>query len=468
MTDTEKSERTSVLVIGGGLAGLAAAGALANHGCRVTLIESRQRLGGRASSFRDPASEAMIDNCQHVSMGCCTNLAAFCRQAGIAGLLAKQRWLYFQDERGRVSRVGSWPLPAPLHLTPSFAFASFLSLTDKLRIAYGFWKLLRQPHAKAGQPFHDWLMQNGQNQRTCERFWSVILVSALNEKLENIEYRYARQVFVEGFLWNHQSAVVEIPTVPLGELYGEPVARWLEKSGVELCLNTAAKSLQWTDNRITGCQTRCGKNLAADHYILAVPFQRVLSLLPENLAAQSPFSLIGRLQPSPITSVHLWFDRSVMPLPHLVPVGRTVQWLFPRQQGSGETGQYVQAVISASAELAEAKSEDIFRRILAEVREILPHAVHAEVLHHRVVTERAATYGVHPGVDEWRPAQQTPVGNLWLAGDYTQTGWPATMEGAVRSGYLAAEALLAQLGRPVRLTQPPLPICPITKLLLRQ
>lgn len=461
-----------VLVVGGGLAGLAAASALAEHGLRVTIVEARHQLGGRASSFKDPAFEQRIDNCQHVSMGCCTNLKDFCRRMGTEPLLSRQRWLYFQDERGRVSRFGAWPLPCPLHLAPSFALARFLTLSDKLRIAYGFYRLLRQPCVAEPNNFLQWLRANGQTQRTCDRFWSVILVSALNETLENIDYRYARQVFVEGFLWHRDSSVVEIPRTTLGEFYGQSVLDWLADHGVEVRFHSAVRRLEFDAGRVRSCSLRSGEDLTASDYILAVPFHRVQDLLPEETVHQHPqFADLARLRSSPITSVHLWFDRPVMQWPHLVPVGRNVQWLFVHQSEqatfASEKVQYVQAVISAARELAELGNENVFEIVYDEVKQILPDCAKAQLLHHRVVTERSATYSVVPGVDAWRPAQQTPIANLWLAGDYTQTGWPATMEGAVKSGYHAAEKILASRGIPAQFVQGPLPLSRLTGLVLR-
>lgn len=466
-----RNESTRVLVIGGGLAGMAAASALAEHGMHVILLEARNQLGGRASSFKDASADQVVDNCQHVSMGCCTNLKDFCRRVGTDVLLSQQRWLYFQDESGRVSRFGGWPLPCPLHLAPAFVTAQFLSLGDKLRIAYGMLQLLRQPRFDAQRSFLDWLLENGQTQQTCDRFWGVILVSALNETLENIDYRYARQVFVEGFLWNKESSVVEIPRVSLSEFYGEAVLKWFAARNVDVRLLAGVRRLHVADEMVRTCELRTGETLTADEYVLATPFHRTADLLPETVATNdSVFKNLSRLGSSPITSVHLWFDRPVMQLPHLVPVGRQVQWLFVRSTGTDGNGpgQYVQAVISASGSLAERGNDEVFRIVLDEVKQILPEAAGAMLQHYRVVTERSATYSVAPGVDEFRPDQQTPIENLWLAGDYTRTDWPATMEGAVRSGYLAAEKILAKHGRDVSLIQPPLSMCPLTRLLLRR
>lgn len=455
----------SLVIVGGGLAGLAAAVALAPLGWKIALVESKPRLGGRAGSFDDNSTGEAIDNCQHVSMGCCTNLTDFCRRVGIDQFLSQERTLYFQDETGVVSQMTSWPLPAPLHLAPSFLGLKFLTLGEKFRVLRGMLRLARPGRVDPNQPFRDWLLANGQTERTCDRYWGLILVSALNESLDRIDFRYARQVFMEGFLGHPRASIVEIPRVPLGDFYGEPIENWLRNAGVELRLQCAADQIEIDNGRFVGCRLKNGEMLHADRCLLAVPFQRVADLLPDDFVLEHPtFANLSEIDVAPITSVHVWFDRPVMDLPHMVPVGRTTQWLFRRQADSPtDRSQYIQAVISASRDIATIGREKILEQIIGEMREILPKARDAQVKHTRVVTERSATFSVVPGIDRLRPHQTTPIENLYLAGDYTQTGWPATMEGAVRSGYLAAASIAER-----RFVCPPLPRGLIARFLIRE
>ena len=445
-----------VAVVGGGLAGLACAVALATRGFHVTVLESRGRLGGRAGSFTDPEGGQLVDACQHVSMGCCTNLAHFLETVGVAHFLEPQPRLYFVTPDGRRSVFKADPWPAPLHLGRALLGAHYLTAAEKLRVAWGLACLLREP-PDADPPLRDWLLAHRQTTRTIDRFWAVVLVSALNEAVDRLGLKYARKVFVDGFLRHRDGFVVHVPTVPLGRLYGHELRGWLARHRVELRENAGVKRLRLRADgrRADGLELRDGSVLAADWVVLAVPFERFTDLLPESLRAEPYFQAVQNLHPSPITSIHLWFDRPVMPLPHAVLVGCLGQWVFNR--GEVTPGEfYVQVVISAARPLRGLGRDELRRRVVGELGRLFPPLAGAELLRSKVVTEHTATFSAVPGVDRWRPPQASPIDNLAVAGDWTRTGWPATMEGAVRSGYLAAEVILARAGRPARLLCPEL------------
>ncbi len=446
--------RHDVVILGGGLAGLSAAVALAPRGYRVTLLESRNRLGGRASSFRDSTTNQLIDTCQHVSMGCCTNLAHFCKVVGIDRHLRKQPTLYFMTPDRKVSRFNSDRLPAPLHLSRSFLSAHYLTFSEKLRVAYGLGSLQWTSDETDG-PFLSWLESHWQTRRTIERFWGLVLTSALNESVERIGLRYARKVFLDGFMRHRRGFEVEIPNVPLGELYGSKLQHWLDQHSVDVRLGERVERLEISENRVQALILRSSERIEPRWVISALPFDRLLAVLGSDVTAEfAYFSRLKHLEISPITSVHFWFDRPITNLPHVVFIDCLSQWLFRRDSTSGEW--YFQVVISASREARALGHQQLQERVLQELRELFPEAVNARVLRHRVVTEHAATFSVVPGVDEFRPGQVSPIDNLLVAGDWTKTGWPATMEGAVRSGYLAAEGLLARQGKREAFLQPDL------------
>lgn len=451
-----------VTVVGGGLAGLAAAVALAPRGFAVTVLESRQRLGGRASSFTDPVTGQVIDPCQHVSMGCCTNFHQWCETVGVRHLLAPQPTLYFQTPDGRVSRFKADPWPAPLHLGRALAAAHYLTTSEKVRIGYGLARMLVEP-PDTDPPLRDWLTRHCQSQRAVDRFWGVVLTSALNEAVDRAGLKYARKVFRDGFVRHRDAFTVHVPTVPLAELYGGELRGWLTRHGVTVLENAGVKYCAALSSDGGGLQVRenwrihlrDGTTHTTQHLVLAVPFDRVLGLLPASTAADPFFARVGNLTPSPITSVHLWYDRAVLKLPHVVLVDCLGQWVFNRGEvAPGE--HYLQVVVSAARPLRGAGRDEITRLIAEELKRLYPASSSAKLLRARVVTEHAATFSAVPGVDAFRPPQATPVCGLYLAGDYTDTGWPATLEGAVRSGYLAAEAVLRAVGRPVRVVQPDL------------
>jgi squalene-associated FAD-dependent desaturase len=474
MTTVHKPAPPHVVIVGGGLAGLAAASALVGRGLRITLIESRPRLGGRASSFNDPVTNEPVDNCQHVSMACCTNLADFCRRVGIDGLFRREPAIVFLDREGKVSRLQAGVAPAPLHLTSSFLSVSYLNWEDKLRVGYGLACLALGHDVRAGESFADWLLRHRQSLRSINLFWATVLVSALNERLDRMDVGHARKVFVDGFLANSEGFQIELPLVPLGELYGGRLEHWLRDHDVEVRLTSGVRSLALDgDAGLRGVLLRDGRALEADFVVLAVPFDRVASLVPAEAARRLPLlTRIERLEASPITGIHLWFDRPICPFDHVVTPGRLVQWVFNHSaiQGrnapglpesppvsAGEVaapGQYLQVVISASYDLLGRDKEEIRGLVLADLAEIWPEVKEARLLRSWVVTEHGATFAVRPGVENLRPSQRTPLDGLFLAGDWTDTGWPATMEGAVRSGYRTAEEILRDLDRPARLVQP--------------
>jgi squalene-associated FAD-dependent desaturase len=444
-----------VAVVGGGLAGLAASCALAENGFRVSLFERRPYLGGRASSYLHPATGEVVDNCQHVLLGCCTNLLEFYRRTGIDGQI---RWfdrLTFLEPGGRASVIGPSSLPAPLHTAPSFLGAACLNLTDKLAIAAALAKLAPLALHDKGEPFLDWLRRHGQTERAIGRFWRTILVSALNEDIDRISVPYAAQVMRESFLKSADAGKMGIPTAPLTELYDKG-GSYVRERGGEVQLRSGVEAFQAGP---AGVRLRLADGECDfDFVILAVAFDGLSRILPETSAADPLRSVLARFQSSPITGIHLWFDRQISDLEHAVLLDRTIQWMFHKskllaapggngnRKGAGQ-GSYVEVVVSSSNSLVEKSRAEVVELAVNELREFFPAARDAVLVKSTVIKEMHATYSPRPGVDEYRPAPETVWPRVFLAGDWIATGWPATMEGAVRSGYLAAQCVARAAGQ---------------------
>ena len=471
-------------MIGGGLAGLSSAVVLAEAGFRVRLFEKRPHLGGRATSYTLP-NGTEVDNCQHVTLGCCTNLADFYRRVGAEGKIRFYDRLYFVDKLGRRSSIKAAPLPPPLHMGPSFLFFDALTWADKRGIARAMLGIARaagNPPTVAGASMLDWLHRMGQTPGAIERFWRVVLVSALDEELARTDARYGIEVFWKAFLANRQGYRVGIPSVPLADLY-EGCERAVAQRGGEVRVRTGVREIRVQQNRFAGAILEDGSEIHADACVAAVPHDTLLKLLPKEFReGNSPFEGLRHLKTSPITGVHLWFDRTVMTEPFLTLLDHTTQWVFNKsllcsapetnvekarpsgkdvkgaaEEAAASGGQYLQLVISASYDLVPRSRQEIIELCVRELADVLPASRAATLLKATVIKEINATFSPEPGVDRWRPAQESPVEGLFLAGDWTRTGWPATMEGAVRSGYLAAEALLTSAGQSQKFLQPDLP-----------
>jgi zeta-carotene desaturase len=461
----------SVSVIGGGLAGLAAGVALAESGWRVRLFEQRPFLGGRATSYVLPDGEH-VDNCQHVTLGCCTNLDDFYRRIGAAGKIKFFDRLLFLDPQGRQGEMQAGLLPAPFHLTGSFANFAPLNLFDKLSIARAMLDILLTQgkpvdlNENGGISMLTWLRRRGQSQRAIERFWRVVLVSALDEELDRTDARFGVDVFWKAFLSNSTGYRMGVPAVPLANLY-DGCKSEIERRGGEVILRAPVRGLKIENGELAGIRFDEGREETADAYVFAVPHIALAELLPESLKQSDPsLANLDKIKVAPITGVHFWFDRTVMGEPFVTLLDTTTQWIFNKtalyadSNGAGKSlapGQYLQLVISASYDLLQMPRQEIIDLCLSEVRQALPAAREAQLVKATVIKEAAATFSPEPGVDRWRPKQQTAIPRLFLAGDWTATGWPATMEGAVRSGYLAAEALLRAEGTPRTFLQPDLP-----------
>jgi zeta-carotene desaturase len=445
---TAENQKTTVAIVGGGLAGLAAGCALADAGLRVTVFERRPYVGGRASSYEHPGTGEVVDNCQHVLLGCCTNLIHFYKRLGVS---SKIKWfdeLTFIEPGGRASRLAPSSLPAPLHNIPAFLKAKMLSMKDKLAIARAMTAMSWKLPEDSGEDFLAWLKRHGQTEQAIERFWKTVLVSALNESLDRISVHYAAQVFRESFMKSAEAGEMGLPSIPLSDLYGFAI-EYIRARGGQVLLRSSITAIGLKQNGV-GVLSNTGEQ-QFDYVVLAAPFQNVASLLPADAVAEGLKQKLAHFEASSITGIHLWFDREITPLPHAVLLDRTIQWMFHKskiheKRDSDHRGSYVELVVSASKSLVQKSREEILELATRELAEFFPTVSQAKVVKAAVIKEVYATYSIVPGLNQFRPAAKTAWTRVFLAGDWTATDWPATMEGAVRSGYLAAEALTEVMG----------------------
>ena len=436
----------SAIVLGGGLAGLATAAALGGAGFQVDLFESRAFLGGRATSYPLPASNdtsEVIDNCQHVLLRCCVNLLDFYSRLGVANRIQFYREFNFIEPGGRTSVLRAGRMAAPFHFTESFWKLNFLSLTDKLAIARALLAIRSERERRSDLErisMLDWLREKRQTGAAIRRFWNPVLVSAINEELDRMAAIHGFHVYWDGFLARPNSYEMGVPNVPLRDLYAAD--EWAGIGNIRLHPRASVERVTLEGGRLRAV-IAAGEQCSADYYISALPFERLAPIMPE-LGLQ-----LEGFEHSPITGIHLWFDRSVTELPHATLLDRTIQWMFNKS-----AGRYLQLVISASRSLVETNRADVIAMAVRELADFFPLVKEAQLEKAHVVKEIHATFSAKPGMEKLRPVSATKFSNFFLAGDWTRSGWPATMEGAVRSGYLAAEAVTRAAGLPQKFLIP--------------
>ena len=468
----------TVAIAGGGLAGLAASCALSDAGFRVTLFEKRPFLGGRASSYEHPGTGEVVDNCQHVLFRVCTNLVKFYEHIGVADQIRWFDQMNFIEPGGRISVMKASPLPAPLHTAPSFLHFPFLSTTDKLAITRALVPLTLTVQKDNGQSFQQWLDAHGQTRNAVARFWHPILISALSDELDRISVSAAAQVVRES-MKTPAARHMGVPTLPLTDLYNA-AGDYVRSQGGTLHYRCALESFAADTSQVrVSMRDKEGVEPGEtfDYLVLALPFDALESVLPMGTESSLLREKIAHFENSPITGIHLWFDRQISDLDHAVLLDRTIQWMFHKSrlqplrtqsENGGVSGSYIELVVSSSKTLIDKSRAEIVNLALSEVREFFPAARDANLVKSTVIKEVNATYSPRPGIDSHRPTAITAWPRVFLAGDWTATGWPATMEGAVRSGYLAAEALADASGnKGKRFLSPDMPASGLMRLFVK-
>jgi squalene-associated FAD-dependent desaturase len=445
-----------VIVVGAGFAGLSAACALAERGARITVLEARPTLGGRATAFTDPQTGERVDNGQHILVGAYRETFTFLRRIGTDQYvrLAPQLAIDVIDRAGRSSRLVCPPLPSPLHLAGGVFEWEALRWRDRLSVLR-----LREPlaHARArlrgrtdrlaaspGETVRQWLERNGQTPKLVEMLWEPLAVAALNQPIDQAAAEPFTRVLALMFGSDPRDAAVALPLKPLDELYAGPARAFIEARGGTVITQAEGRVI-FGDRAVSHVEAQ-GKTLHAGAVICAVPWYALPDVLVPDPSAPRPSPLDPVVQAAsktpacPIVTVHLWFDRVVLETAFVGLPGRINQWVFDKRETFGERASHLSTVSSGAASVVSRSNEDLIDLALSEIRDAIPEARDATVRRATVIRERRATFSLAPGMPP-RPATRTPVKGLFLAGDWIDTGLPATIESAVISGHWAAAAV---------------------------
>jgi hydroxysqualene dehydroxylase len=443
-----------VVVVGGGLAGMAAAIRAADDGAAVTLLERAPRLGGATWSFT--RGGLTYDNGQHVFMRCCTEYRAFLDRIGSADKVTLQDRMDVPVRRpgGPTSGLRRVRLPAPLHLAPALATYRHLSLAERIRAvrtALALRRLDPGDRSLDEQTFGQWLEAHGCGPREVAALWDLVCRPTVNLSAHDASLTLAAKVFRTGLLDSADGGDIGWSNVPLQELHGDAVRRVLDELGVDVRLGVTATGVECGPDaapRVTIGDRRGdldAADLAADAVVVAVPHDTVSALLPtDSFDHDADAARLGR---SPIVNVHLLYDRQVLDEPFLAGIDSPVQFVFDRTASSGAPAGHQSIAISLSAadEYLPMRRDELVATFTTELARLLPAARDANVVTAMVTREVAATFRGGPGTAALRPGPLTRLPGVFLAGAWTDTGWPATMEGAVRSGNAAAAAAFRHL-----------------------
>jgi hydroxysqualene dehydroxylase len=440
-----------VVIVGAGFAGLSAAVRLTKEGARVLVLEARSRLGGRATAFADRETGELVDNGQHVLLGCYTETFAFLREIGADQNVSLQPSLAATmiDRAGRRSRLACPPLPPPLHLLAGVIEWDALGWNDR-------WSVLRmatplriarralQPGARAiaaspGETVEGWLVRNGQTPRLREMLWEPLALAALNQPIGHAAAPVFARVLAEMFGGDRRAAAIALPTKPLHQMYAEPARRYIEACGGSVRTGAAAK-IRIEGDAVLSVEA-AGERWTIDTVISAVPWFALPDLIDGHPPSLAPtLDRARRMESSPIVTVNLWFDRQVIDEPFVGLPGRAMQWVFDKRAAFGGQASHLSLVSSGASFLVHLANDALIARAHDELLDAIPAVRPAKLVRATVVREPRATFSLAPGQPS-RPATATPVRGLFLAGDWIDTGLPATIESAVRSGHLAADAV---------------------------
>lgn len=439
-----------VIIIGGGFAGLSAATELSSAGFRVTLIEQRRFLGGRAYSFFDKNTCLELDNGQHILMGCYENTFRFLEKIGVINKLYFQKDLCvdFLDTTGTVYRLNCLPLPAPFHILSGILRFKAISLAERIRMLNMAKGVL---FSNTSNSSHDltiteWLKMLGQGKKARETLWDIITLATMNEHPDKSSAAIFRNVMKKAFFSLRRNSRIVLPVVPLSGLFAEAAETYIRQNSGSIEKGSTVSELLTSNNSVSGVKLKDGRVFRGDYYISAVPYWSVQRLFAGTAGFWgTELNSVPVLQPSPIISIHLLFNKSLIEYNFAAVLNSPIQWVFNKEKIFRDATYrgLLSIVISGAHEYIDVPSEKLVEIALRELKKVIPATSTASLLHSKVIKERHATFSPQPGVDKFRPSQKTSIKNLFLAGDWTDTGLPATIEGAVLSGQKCAKAIVS-------------------------
>ncbi len=436
-----------IIIIGGGFAGLAAGVALSEAGKRVCLLEQKPYLGGRARSFRDPTTGSVVDNGQHLFMGCYHSTIRFLKTLGTLDRLHFQPQLAvpFLDRNGRLTRLDCPALPSPWHMLIGILRSGSFTFTQKLEVLR-LGRILRgagrKSSADEAETVTEWLNRRGQSETLQHNFWDLLCIAAMNEDPHIASAQVFERVLRLALFSSPEDSRLGVARVGLSECYTEAATAFIEARGGRVRTSQNVKQIMIADGACRGVDLE-GESLEGATVISAVPWQQFATILPGDLLQNEPFFAGSTaLRPAPIISINLWFDAAITDLEFVGLRGTNVQWLFDKSRILGAKDHCIALVLSGAHEHVSRSKEELLAISLRELGEVLPAVQKAKLLHSLVIKERFATFSPSPEAEPLRPQARTPIRGLYLAGDWTATKLPATIEGAVQSGYTAARAVL--------------------------